>query len=80
MAHSTGRNDQYLQGAWWELLEGELGGIYLTELLAVVDARGAGIFPPRDDVFRALELTPPGETKAVIVGQDPYYGPGQAQK
>lgn len=46
--------------------------------MAFVDANGAGVFPPRDDVFRALELTPPGETKAVIVGQDPYPSMGQA--
>jgi uracil-DNA glycosylase len=78
MTHSTGGDDQFLEGAWWELLEGELGGPYLTELLAFVDANGAGAFPPRDDVFRALELTPRGETKAVIVGQDPYHGLGQA--
>jgi uracil-DNA glycosylase len=60
------------------LLEGELGGPYIAELLALVDAHQAGVFPPRDDVFRALELTPPGKTKAVIVGQDPYPAPGQA--
>jgi uracil-DNA glycosylase len=46
--------------------------------LAFVDANDAGVFPPRDDVFRALELTPLGETKAVIVGQDPYPRLGQA--
>jgi hypothetical protein len=32
-------------------------------------------YPLREDVFRALERTPPGETKAVIVGQDPYHLP-----
>lgn len=78
MAHSPGGNDRFLKSAWWKLLEDELGRPYLTELLAFVDANGAGVFPPRDEVFRALELTPPGETKAVIVGQDPYHGPGQA--
>ena len=44
----------------------------------MVDTGGAGIFPPRDDVFRAFELTPPGETRAVIVGQDPYHRLGRA--
>jgi uracil-DNA glycosylase len=70
--------DRFLRSDWWRLLEDDLGRPYLTELLAFVYANGAGVFPPRDDVFRALELTPPGETKAVIVGQDPYHGPGQA--
>lgn len=36
------------------------------------------IFPPADEVFRALELTPPEAVKAVILGQDPYHGEGQA--
>jgi uracil-DNA glycosylase len=78
MAQSTDGNDRFLKSAWWKLLEDELGRPHLTELLAFVDANGAGIFPPKADVFRALELTPPGDTKAVIVGQDPYHGPGQA--
>jgi uracil-DNA glycosylase len=78
MAHSGERNDRFLRSAWCKLLKDELGRPYLTELLAFVDANGAGIFPPKADVFRALELTPPDIAKAVIVGQDPYHGPGQA--
>ncbi len=38
--------------------------------------RGATIYPPTP--FRALELTPLGAVKVVILGQDPYHGPGQA--
>jgi uracil-DNA glycosylase len=37
------------------------------------------VYPPRDLVFHALELTPPENVRAVILGQDPYHGPGQAQ-
>jgi uracil-DNA glycosylase len=40
-------------------------------------AAGATIYPPRP--FRALELTPLAEVHAVILGQDPYHGPGQAE-
>lgn len=36
------------------------------------------IYPAREHVFRALALTPFEATKVVIVGQDPYHGPGQA--
>lgn len=36
------------------------------------------IFPLDEDVFAALRLTPLSEVKAVILGQDPYYRPGQA--
>ena len=36
------------------------------------------IYPPHDQVFRALHLTPYSDTKVFILGQDPYHGPGQA--
>jgi uracil-DNA glycosylase len=40
-------------------------------------AAGAVIYPPRP--FRALELTAPEQVHAVVLGQDPYHGPGQAE-
>lgn len=49
-------------------------------LVAFVDQRvrdGAVVYPGR--VFRALELTSPQTARVVILGQDPYHGPGQAQ-
>lgn len=49
-------------------------------LIAHVDARvaaGATVYP--EQVFRALALTPLAHVRVVIVGQDPYHGPGQAQ-
>jgi uracil-DNA glycosylase len=48
--------------------------------MAAVDARvaaGAVVYPAA--VFRAFELTPLASTKVVILGQDPYHGPGQAE-
>lgn len=36
------------------------------------------IFPDKKDLFRALEICPLEDTKVVILGQDPYHGPGQA--
>jgi uracil-DNA glycosylase len=53
----------------------------LQDLLAALAAEqgsGARIFPPAHQWFRALELTPLAEVRAVILGQDPYHGPGQA--
>ena len=38
----------------------------------------ATVFPPRDEVFAALHLTPYAATRVLILGQDPYHGPGQA--
>ena len=37
------------------------------------------VFPPRDELFAALRLTPPEAVKCVILGQDPYHEEGQAQ-
>ncbi len=36
------------------------------------------IYPPMDDIFNALKYTPHGDVRVVILGQDPYHGPGQA--
>ncbi len=52
-------------------------GRRLSEFMRARLAAGATIFPPQP--FRALELTPLGSVRAVILGQDPYHGRGQAQ-
>ena len=39
---------------------------------------GRRVFPPGSQIFRAFELTPVQQVKVVILGQDPYHGPGQA--
>lgn len=36
------------------------------------------VYPPRNDLFNALRLTPPASVKCVIIGQDPYHEEGQA--
>lgn len=48
-------------------------GVFIKQRLAA----GAVIYPPQP--FRALELTPLAAVEVVILGQDPYHGPGQAQ-
>jgi uracil-DNA glycosylase len=50
-----------------------LGGFLKAE-----EAAGKRIYPPRGQRLRALELTPLDAVKVVILGQDPYHGPGQA--
>ncbi len=52
-------------------------GHALKEFLHARAVAGAAIYPPRP--FRALELTPLTATRVLIVGQDPYHGPGQAE-
>jgi uracil-DNA glycosylase len=51
----------------------KLGGFLKAE-----EAAGKQIYPPRGTRLAALALTPLDEVKAVILGQDPYHGPGQA--
>lgn len=52
-------------------------GVQLGEFIRGRLAAGATIYPPRP--LRALELTPLHSVRAVILGQDPYHGPGQAE-
>lgn len=42
-------------------------------------AAGAEVYPPASLTLRALELTPPEAVRVVLLGQDPYHGPGQAE-
>ena len=51
----------------------QLGGFLVAE-----EDAGKQIYPPRGCRLKALELTPLDEVKVVILGQDPYHGPGQA--
>lgn len=70
-----------LPAGWLEPLSGELAQPYMADLKSFLVAEGdAGkpIFPPRADWFRALDLTPLDKVRVVILGQDPYHGPGQA--
>ncbi len=45
----------------------------------VSEYKSSKIYPLVDDIFNALKLTPPEKIKAVIIGQDPYHGQGQAE-
>ena len=65
---------------WNPVLREELHKPYWQELQSFVRAeRGRHpVYPPHDEVFAALHLTPRAATKVVILGQDPYHGPGQA--
>jgi uracil-DNA glycosylase len=50
----------------------------LGDFLRAEKAHGKRIFPPGPQMFAALEATPFEEVKVVVLGQDPYHGPGQA--
>jgi uracil-DNA glycosylase len=65
---------------WNPLLRGELAKPYWAELQAfVADERARHqVFPAHHEVFAALHQTPYAEVKVLMLGQDPYHGPGQA--
>ena len=65
---------------WNPILRGEFDKPYWPILQQyVADERAqSAVYPPHDQVFAALHLTPFAEVKVLILGQDPYHGPGQA--
>ena len=70
-----------LPASWQTALGAEFGKPYFQELTRYVEAerRAGPVYPPPEDVFTALQLTPLDEVKVLILGQDPYHGTGQAQ-
>ena len=65
---------------WLLPLSGEFKKPYYRKLYNTVKhAYETGVvYPPANDIFNAFEFTPLSNVKAVILGQDPYHGPGQA--
>ncbi len=70
-----------LHPSWLSRLEDEFDQPYMKELRQfLVDEKkhGKEIYPPGAEIFAALDETPFDNVKVVILGQDPYHGPGQA--
>ena len=73
--------DVKIEQSWKNALAGEFEKPYFAELVRFLHgekAAGKVIYPPGSQIFRAFELTPVDQVKVVILGQDPYHGPGQA--
>ncbi len=70
-----------IEESWKEVLKDEFGKPYFEQLVSTLHrekAAGATIYPPGSKIFKAFELCPLSSLKVVILGQDPYHGPGQA--
>lgn len=70
-----------MEESWKEALSPEFDKEYFRSLVGYLHAckrDGKVIYPPGNMIFKAFELTPVPEVKVVILGQDPYHGPGQA--
>jgi uracil-DNA glycosylase len=70
-----------LHQSWRDPLMPEFDSPYMAKLrdyLRAEKTAGKPIFPKSGEWFRALDLTPLEDVRVVILGQDPYHGPGQA--
>ena len=70
-----------IEKSWKDALAGEFEKPYFASLVRFLHnekSEGKKIYPPGSQIFKAFELTPVDNLKVVILGQDPYHGPGQA--
>ena len=70
-----------LESSWKQVLAGEFNADYMQALRAFLlqeKSLGKRIFPPGNEIFNALNATRFTDAKVVVLGQDPYHGPGQA--
>lgn len=77
----TDNREVRLHESWKSRLRDEFALDYMQELRAFLQARkqaGAVVYPPGSLIFNALDTTPFDQVRVVILGQDPYHGPGQA--
>lgn len=65
---------------WQTELKDEFEKDYYRKLYSFIheEYRTQTVYPPKEDLFSALNLTPPQSVRVVILGQDPYHEPGQA--
>ena len=70
----------HLGNEWDESLREEFESDYYRRIRAILKKEYAEyeIYPPKEDIFNALRYTSYSDVKAVLLGQDPYHGPGQA--
>ena len=71
---------QILKNDWHDLLKEEFNQDYYVKLrhFLINEYQTKTVYPDKYDIFNALHFTPYKDVKAVILGQDPYHGPGQA--
>ncbi len=77
----SGQSSVRLDPSWLKELAPEFEAPYMQSLrsfLVSEKQRGKVIYPKGREFFAALDLTPLDKVKVVILGQDPYHGPGQA--
>lgn len=80
LRYSVAMSDVKIESSWKQVLQDEFGKEYFKTLTEFVKSeyQHAVVFPPPKNIFRAFELCPFDNVEVVILGQDPYHGPGQA--
>lgn len=70
-----------IEESWMQHVGGEFGKPYFTSLISFVheEYRTNTCYPPGQKIFNAFNLCPFSSVKVVIIGQDPYHEPGQAE-
>ena len=71
----------YIDENWKKFLQEEFNSPYFEEIKAFLDFEISEhhiVYPAKDEIFSAFNNTPKSQLKVVILGQDPYHGPGQA--
>lgn len=65
---------------WDSVLGKYMSSIPFQDMMRWLDReyRETEVYPPKDQIFSALQYTPYNQVKVVIIGQDPYINPGQA--
>lgn len=73
--------DVKIEESWKEVLKDEFKQSYFQNIVLHIKtekSQGKIIYPPGSKIFNAFNTTPFDKVKVVILGQDPYHGPGQA--
>jgi uracil-DNA glycosylase len=73
--------DVKIEASWKEILKDEFSKTYFQQIafhIKTEKSQGKIIYPPGSLIFNAFNTTPFDKVKVVILGQDPYHGPGQA--
>lgn len=72
--------DVKIESSWKKILSDEFDKDYFIKLIQFVKAEyhNNKVYPPGNEIFRSFDSCPFDKVKVVIIGQDPYHGPGQA--
>lgn len=75
-----GKHPVNINEEWYEILKDQFNADYFKQLKSFLlnEKKEHTVFPPGNEIFSAFDITPFSRVKVVILGQDPYHGPGQA--